>query len=108
MIKTIISIIAATLLMVTVSYACPGTSCKCHLPKETVESKKEVKVQTTCPVMEGNKINKDLHVDVEGKRIYVCCKGCISKIKEDPKKYIKKLEDDGVVLEDSPHQNSEL
>lgn len=108
MIKTIISIIAATLLMVTVSYACPGTDCKCHLPKETVEDKKEVKLQTNCPGKDGSKINKEFFADSEGKRIYGCSKGCISKIKEDPKKYIKKLEDDGITLEDTPHLNSEL
>jgi len=65
----------------------------------TVES--VVKAQTTCPVM-GGKIKQDLYVDVEGKRIYVCCKGCIAPIKKDPAKYIKKLEDDGVAVESTP------
>jgi len=54
-------------------------------------------VQTMCPVM-GGKINKELYVDHGGKRIYVCCKGCIAPIKKDPKKFIKKMEDEGVVL----------
>lgn len=54
----------------------------------------KAKPQETCPVMKG-KINKALYVDAEGKRIYVCCKGCIATIKKDPKKYIKKLEDRG-------------
>lgn len=58
-------------------------------------------VQTTCPVM-GGKIDKDLYVDVEGKRIYACCAGCLDKIREEPDKYIKKLEDQGVVLEKAP------
>lgn len=47
----------------------------------------------------GGKINKDLYVDHDGKRVYVCCKGCIGKIKADPDKYIKKLEKDGVALD---------
>jgi hypothetical protein len=47
--------------------------------------------QTVCPVM-GGKINKQQFVDVAGKRIYVCCMGCIGKIKADPDTYIKKIE----------------
>ena len=58
-------------------------------------------LQTTCPVM-GGKINPKLYADVEGKRIYVCCKGCIAPIKKDPATYIKKLEEQGVVLADVP------
>lgn len=56
------------------------------------------KVQTTCPVM-GDKVNKDLYVDHDGKRVYVCCKGCIDAVQKDPQKYIKKLEDAGVALD---------
>jgi hypothetical protein len=58
----------------------------------------KVKLQTTCPVM-GGKINKKLYVDVKGKRIYVCCAGCIGTIKKDPAKYISKLEKAGVTIE---------
>jgi hypothetical protein len=47
--------------------------------------------QTLCPVM-GGKINKKQFADVKGKRIYVCCMGCIGKIKADPETYIKKIE----------------
>ena len=54
-----------------------------------------VKQQTNCPVMTQNKINKKLYVDADGKRIYVCCKGCISKVKANPKKYLKQLKDTG-------------
>jgi len=57
--------------------------------------------QTTCPVM-GGKINKKLYVDYKGKRIYVCCQGCINVIKADPEKYIIKLEKEGVKLQDIP------
>ena len=55
-------------------------------------------VQTMCPVM-GGKVNKDLYVDHDGKRVYVCCKGCIGAVEKDPEKYIKKLEADGVALD---------
>jgi YHS domain-containing protein len=54
----------------------------------------ELKLQTTCPVM-GGEINRDLYVDHEGKRIYVCCEGCIDQVKNNPEKYIDKLESMG-------------
>ena len=57
----------------------------------------KVTPQTTCPVM-GGKINKDLSVDHDGKRVYVCCKGCIDALKKEPQKYIAKLEAEGVTL----------
>ncbi len=63
--------------------------------------KAEVKLQTICPVM-GGEVNKKLFVDAEGKRIYVCCKGCIAPVKKDPKQYIAKLEAEGVTLEKTP------
>lgn len=57
--------------------------------------------QTQCPVM-GGKINKSLYADVKGKRIYVCCAGCIKPIKANPDKYIKQMEAKGIVLEKTP------
>jgi YHS domain-containing protein len=47
----------------------------------------------------GGKINKAVHADHEGKRVYFCCGGCIDEFKKDPAKYVKKLEDQGVMLE---------
>lgn len=45
----------------------------------------------TCLVM-GDKIDKDSpSVVVEGQEFKVCCKGCIKKIKADPKAYLAKL-----------------
>lgn len=57
--------------------------------------------QTTCPIM-GGEVNKDLYVDVEGKRVYVCCPYCIGEVKKDPGKYIKALEESGQELEAAP------
>lgn len=54
--------------------------------------------QKSCPVM-GGEINKKLFVDVNGKRIYVCCRGCYAPIKKDPEKYIKILKDKGEAVE---------
>ena len=68
-------------------------------------SEKESEKQTICPVM-GGKINKDQYIDVKGKRIYVCCKGCIATIKKDPDKYIKKLEASGVKIQELKKQTT--
>jgi YHS domain-containing protein len=70
------------------------------LSAETDGKKKteESKVQATCPVM-GGKINKEIFADHEGKRVYFCCRGCVETFKKDPAKYVKKLEDAGVVLD---------
>lgn len=57
--------------------------------------------QTTCPVM-GGKINKNLFVDHDGKRVYICCKGCLPELKKDPAKYISQLEAKGVTLDVTP------
>ena len=61
-----------------------------------------VKAQTTCPVMAGNPINKKLFVDVDGKRIYVCCKGCLADVRKNGATYIKQMEAAGVTLESAP------
>jgi len=47
--------------------------------------------QTTCPVMEGNPINKNIFVEYKGKKVYFCCKACPEKFLADPNKYIAKL-----------------
>ena len=38
-----------------------------------------VKSQTLCPVMKGP-VDKSQFADYDGKRIYVCCGGCIAKL----------------------------
>ena len=63
------------------------------------------KAQTLCPVI-GGEIDKNIYIDIKGKRIYVCCKGCLAAIKADPDKYIKILEDQGVEIEKAPAADS--
>lgn len=57
--------------------------------------------QTVCPVM-GGKVNREIFVDVAGKRIYLCCAGCADPIRKDPQKYLQKMADAGVVPELAP------
>jgi YHS domain-containing protein len=54
--------------------------------------------QAYCPVM-GGKIDKNVHVDYQGQRIYFCCSGCPAAFQADPERYMKKLEEQGVLLE---------
>ena len=64
--------------------------------KTTTESDKtggDKIAQKTCPVMEGNPINKNLYVDHDGRRVYFCCDMCVDTFKKDPEKYIKKLDE---------------
>ena len=56
---------------------------------------RDLKPQTHCPVM-GNPINKEVYIDHEGMRVYFCCAGCDSTFKEDPEKYLKQMEAEGI------------
>jgi hypothetical protein len=61
----------------------------------------EGKPQTHCPVM-GGKINPKQYVDVNGYRIYVCCKPCTAQVKANPDKYIEQMQAAGLELEKAP------
>jgi hypothetical protein len=73
-------------------------------PPAADTSPSATKPQSACPVMGGEIGPKDkaLHVDVNGKRIYICCAACESAILADPDKYIKKIEKRGETVEDIP------
>jgi YHS domain-containing protein len=47
--------------------------------------------QTMCPVMDGNKIDKNVFVEYKGKKVYFCCAGCKEKFEADPEKYVANL-----------------
>ncbi len=47
--------------------------------------------QTTCPVMEGRPINKDIFVEHEGEKVYFCCPPCKAKFTDNPETFIAKL-----------------
>ena len=75
---------------------CCGKAKSCNVTCQ-IESKQ----QTMCPV-KGMKINKQFHSDYMGKRVYFCCEGCIEKFENDPEKYIRKIKEDGVILDRTP------
>jgi hypothetical protein len=95
----LIAAIAAVSLSVGTELVAGCGGCGGHKNETAKVTKVKGKAQTTCPVMKGRKIKKNLYTDVKGKRIYVCCPGCIKTIKKNPDKYIKQMEDAGVVLE---------
>lgn len=55
--------------------------------------------QTTCPVMDGKRINDGRYVDYHGYRIYVCCGPCVKAVRKEPEKYLRKLLAQGVLIE---------
>lgn len=62
--------------------------------KKVVKKAENEKIeQKVCPVM-GGKIDPELYYTYKGQKIYVCCPGCISAIKKDPEKYLKKVQKD--------------
>ena len=72
-----------TAIAIVAAFAIAGTG---------VAGEKAKPEQKVCPVM-GGKIDKSVYVDHEGQRVYFCCKGCIAMFKEDPDKYMKKLQE---------------
>ncbi len=47
--------------------------------------------QTMCPVMDGNKIDKNVFVEYQGKKVYFCCAQCKAAFEKEPEKYLAKL-----------------
>lgn len=58
------------------------------MPAEAIAAAVE---QTTCPIMDGNAIDKALFVEYKGKKVYFCCPECEDKFNKEPEKYIAKL-----------------
>ena len=82
------------------------TSSGCKKSKEShkapaTKTAAMTKVQTNCPV-EGGKIDENVYVDYQGKRVCFCCADCKTKFNADPDKYVKQMEDKGIVLEKPP------
>jgi YHS domain-containing protein len=59
--------------------------------KKTAEEAAVEVEQTMCPVMDGNKIDKNVFVEYKGKKVYFCCEDCKAKFEADPEKYTANL-----------------
>ena len=57
------------------------------------EDRQLVEKQKTCPVSGQplDSMGEPYRAEVEGKTVFVCCKGCTSALKKDPAKYLEKL-----------------
>lgn len=55
-----------------------------------------------CPVM-GNEANPNIWVIHKGKKISLCCPGCIRRFKNNPEQYIKVLEEQKAEEDDIPN-----
>jgi YHS domain-containing protein len=83
-------VLLAAMLMITVVLV----GCKKKEPAAPAETKKVASAaveQTTCPVMDGNKINPDVFVEYKGIKVYFCCSSCKAKFEADPEKYTANL-----------------
>ncbi len=50
----------------------------------------------------GKLINRNVHADYEGKRIYFCCRDSRADFLKDPEKYMNRFKELGVTLQDAP------
>jgi hypothetical protein len=63
-------------------------------PALSAEDRALVAKQKVCPVtgLDLDSMGGPIAVAVEGRRVFICCKGCESKLKQDPKKYLAPLD----------------
>jgi len=61
-----------------------------EVKKTAKEAATEI-AQTMCPIMDGNKIDKNVFVEYKGKKVYFCCADCKAKFEAEPEKFIAKL-----------------
>lgn len=61
--------------------------------------------QTACPIS-GKPISRDVYVDHDGKRIYLCCPACKEKAEADAAGIIQRLESENIKLETVPKKQT--
>lgn len=71
----------------------PAKEKKVGPTKLSAADRQLVKKQKKCPVtgLPLDSMGGPIAVDVEGQRVFLCCRGCESKLKQDPRKYLSKL-----------------
>jgi len=47
--------------------------------------------QRLCPVMPDEPVDRDLYVDHDGKRVYLCCSACVVAFNAEPEAFMEKL-----------------
>ena len=61
-----------------------------HAPGEESADVLPAGANQMCPVMPDEETIASLYVDFNGKKIYVCCKKCLSRVKNDPAEWYAK------------------
>ena len=86
-----------------VAWCLPATPALAGAQKKTEQAVS--KAQTLCPV-NGGPIDRKVHADYKGKRIYFCCASCIDTFKKDPEKVMTQMKKQGIELENAPEAAS--
>ena len=94
------ALVAAGLVLALGAAGCSRPAAPAPKPEEKSAGGVVLKPQETCPVM-GGKVDKSICTIYKGKCVYFCCAGCPEEFKKDPEKYMKKLEEQGVRLDDA-------
>jgi len=79
----------------------PGAAAQVTAPEEGAAE--PVVAQKLCPVM-GRPVVQSIYVDYEGRRVYFCCQECVGKFKDDPAKYLAKLDEQLAGAHESAHE----
>lgn len=64
------------------------------LAKLSPEDRKLAEAQKICPVSDHalGSMDAPVAVEIEGKKVWICCKGCEESLKADPAKFLAKIE----------------
>ena len=102
--KTAIAIILLSLCVVgsevSFAFAMNGSLMTAH---EHHDEKAASPTTEVCPVS-GEALNGDTNITYEykGKTYRFCCPDCAEEFKKDPEKYMKKIQEQGITLEECP------
>ncbi len=83
-------------------------SAEAEHPHEGAEEHGDIEsVQTECPVMVGNKIDRSIYTDYQGKRVFFCCQSCKTDFAKAPEKYLSQLPQFASAQADAGHEEHE-
>ena len=107
--KTLTKLFCTALVAGLLFAGCAEEGEKPVTPPEGDDPAATITKQTVCTLMGGKEkpINKEIFADHNGKRVYLCCKGCIAKFEADADNIIKNMEDEGITLDTTPTDSSD-
>jgi len=84
------TMLLVVVLLVVGAFILPGCKKKSE-PAPAAKTPSVQILQKTCPVMQGNPIDKNVFVKYKDKKVYFCCADCKAKFNANPEKYVAKL-----------------